>query len=62
VASVLAAFARPPVELIALRPLLGIALFGSAGTLIYHQQLTQAGGQGLPPEAVATLGGALAVA
>jgi DHA2 family multidrug resistance protein-like MFS transporter len=41
---------------------LGIALFGSAGTLIYRQQLAQAGGQGLPPEAMATLGGALAVA
>ena len=41
---------------------LGIALFGSAGTLIYRQQLTQAAGEGLPPEALATLGGALAVA
>jgi DHA2 family multidrug resistance protein-like MFS transporter len=41
---------------------LGIALFGSAGTLIYRQQLAQASGQGLPPEALATLGGALAVA
>lgn len=41
---------------------LGIALFGSAGTLIYRQQLAQAGVANLPPEALTTLGGALKVA
>lgn len=41
---------------------LGIALFGSAGTLIYRHQLAQSGLGGLPPEALATLGGALQAA
>lgn len=41
---------------------LGIALFGSAGTLIYRHQLAQSGLSGLPPEALATLGGALQAA
>jgi DHA2 family multidrug resistance protein-like MFS transporter len=41
---------------------LGIALFGSAGTLIYRHQLGAAWGSELPPEALATLGGALASA
>jgi DHA2 family multidrug resistance protein-like MFS transporter len=41
---------------------LGIALFGSAGTLIYRHQLNQAGLTAVPPEAMATLGGALQAA
>ncbi|MFP5467089.1 MAG: MFS transporter [Gammaproteobacteria bacterium] len=41
---------------------LGIALFGSAGTLIYRHQLVQTGLTDLPPEALTTLGGALKAA
>lgn len=41
---------------------LGIALFGSAGTLIYRHQLNQAGLVAVPAEATATLGGALQAA
>ena len=41
---------------------LGIALFGSAGTLIYRHQLNQAGLAAVPAEATATLGGALQAA
>ncbi|HEX2009393.1 MAG TPA: MFS transporter [Roseateles sp.] len=41
---------------------LGIALFGSLGTLIYRHQLSRAWDSELPAEALATLGGALASA
>ncbi|QPF76830.1 MFS transporter [Roseateles sp. DAIF2] len=41
---------------------LGIALFGSLGTLIYRHQLSAAWGAELPAEALATLGGALSSA
>ncbi|XVJ70994.1 MAG: MFS transporter [Rhizobacter sp.] len=41
---------------------LGIALLGSAGTLIYRHQLNHAGLAALPSEATATLGGALQAA
>ena len=41
---------------------LGIALFGSLGTLIYRHQLGAAWGAALPAEALSTLGGALASA
>jgi DHA2 family multidrug resistance protein-like MFS transporter len=37
---------------------LGIALFGSAGTLIYRHQLSHAGLETVPAQAMATLGGA----